>query len=38
MEKLTVFYLDDCPYCRNARKAFAELARSEEHTSELQSR
>ena len=26
MEKLTVFYLDDCPYCRNARKAFAELA------------
>ena len=26
MEKLTVFYLDGCPYCRNARKAFAELA------------
>ena len=26
MEKLTVFYLEGCPYCRNARKAFAELA------------
>ena len=26
MEKLTVFYLDGCPYCRNARKAFGELA------------
>lgn len=25
MEKLTLFYLEDCPYCRNARKALAEL-------------
>ena len=26
MKKLTVFYLDGCPYCRNARRAFEELA------------
>ena len=25
MKKLTIFHLDDCPYCRNARKALAEL-------------
>ena len=25
MDKLTLFYLEDCPYCRNARKAMAEL-------------
>lgn len=25
MEKLTVFYLETCPYCKNARRAFAEL-------------
>ena len=25
MEKLTMFYLEHCPYCRNARKALAEL-------------
>ena len=26
MEKLTLFHLNDCPYCRYARKALAELA------------
>ena len=25
MEKLTLFYLDTCPYCRNARRALDEL-------------
>ena len=25
MKKLTIFHLDDCPYCRNARTALAEL-------------
>ncbi len=25
MEKLTVFYLEGCPYCRNAEKAVEEL-------------
>ena len=25
MKKLTIFHLDDCPYCHNARKALAEL-------------
>jgi glutaredoxin len=25
MNKLTVFYLEGCPYCRNARKAFEAL-------------
>lgn len=26
MNKLTLFYLNGCPYCRNAKKALAELA------------
>jgi len=26
MKKLTVFYLEGCPYCMNARRAVAELA------------
>ena len=26
MQKITLFYLDGCPYCRNARTALAELA------------
>ena len=25
MEKLTIFHLDDCPYCHNARRALEEL-------------
>ena len=25
MKKLTIFHLNDCPYCHNARKALAEL-------------
>lgn len=25
MEKLTWFYLDTCPYCSNAKKAYEEL-------------
>lgn len=25
MEKLTFFYLEDCPYCQNAKKALEEL-------------
>lgn len=25
MKKITMFYLDGCPYCRNARKAIEEL-------------
>ncbi len=26
MSKLTLFYLEGCPYCRNARQALRELA------------
>ena len=25
MKKVEIFYLNDCPYCRNARKAIGEL-------------
>ena len=25
MKKITLFYLSDCPYCHNARKALEEL-------------
>ena len=25
MKTLTLFYLEDCPYCRNARRALKEL-------------
>ena len=25
MRKITLFYLTDCPYCRNARRALEEL-------------
>lgn len=25
MKKVTWFYLEDCPYCKNAKKALAEL-------------
>lgn len=25
MKDLTIFYLDDCPYCRNAKRALGEL-------------
>ena len=25
MKKLTIFHLDDCPYCHNARNALVEL-------------
>ncbi len=25
MKKLTIFYLEHCPYCRNAKKALGEL-------------
>ena len=25
MKKITWFYLEDCPYCKNAKKALAEL-------------
>lgn len=25
MQKITMFYLTDCPYCKNARKAMEEL-------------
>ncbi len=25
MQKLTIFYLEYCPYCRNARRALEEL-------------
>lgn len=25
MQKLTLFYLEDCPYCHNARRAYREL-------------
>ena len=25
MKELTVFYLETCPYCKNARKALAQL-------------
>ena len=27
MKKLTIFHLDDCPYCHNARRALEELIR-----------
>lgn len=26
MKKITLFYLDDCPYCHYAKRALAELA------------
>ena len=26
MKKITLFYLEDCPYCHKARRALAELA------------
>lgn len=29
MKKATLFYLENCPYCRNARRALEELAREE---------
>ncbi len=25
MKKLTIFYLENCPYCRNAKRALEEL-------------
>lgn len=25
MKKITLFYLENCPYCRNAKQALAEL-------------
>lgn len=25
MKRLTLFYLEDCPYCRNAKRALAQL-------------
>lgn len=27
MKTLTIFYLENCPYCRNAKKALEELTR-----------
>ena len=30
MKKLTVFHLNTCPYCINAKKALAELAAADE--------
>lgn len=27
MKEITIFYLEDCPYCHHARKALAELSR-----------
>ena len=27
MKKITLFYLENCPYCHNARKALAELVK-----------
>ena len=29
MKTLTLFYLEDCPYCRNAKRALAELVREQ---------
>ena len=29
MKKALLFYLENCPYCRSARKALAELTREE---------
>lgn len=29
MKKLTLFYLENCPYCINARRALAELVQEE---------
>ena len=30
MQKITAFYLEGCPYCRQARKALAELESHDE--------
>ncbi len=29
MQKLTLFYLETCPYCHNARRALAELVKED---------
>ncbi|MEE1227947.1 MAG: glutaredoxin [Lachnospiraceae bacterium] len=30
MEKIRVFYLDNCPYCKNAMRAFFELKNTDD--------
>lgn len=36
MEKITLFYLDDCPYCHYAKRALAELTEENPAYSEIQ--
>lgn len=36
MKKLTVFHLEHCPYCRNAKKAVAELLEENPAYAELE--
>lgn len=35
METLTLFYLRFCPYCRNAKRALAQLAEEEKRYADL---
>lgn len=36
MEKITYFYLNGCPYCRNADRAFEELMREVPHYADVE--
>ena len=36
MKKITLFYLTDCPYCRNARKALEELKKENPAYAEIE--
>ena len=36
MKKITLFYLEDCPYCHYAKRAFKELIEEEPAYSEIQ--
>jgi len=35
MKKITAFYLENCPYCRQAREALKELADENENYSKI---
>ena len=35
MKKITLFYLEDCPYCHNARKALEELKKEDSKYGEI---
>ena len=35
MKKITLFYLEDCPYCHNARRALKELVKENPEYDEI---